>query len=145
MTFHNQFEKGFDFLSFNVELCNDQFKGRTILAFDPSYIPKSGKHTPNIDYYYSGCLGRPARGLEIGGLAAISIPDNTAFHLQATQSVDREKLDEKDMTLVDFYAQAIIDAAPKAGQVSRYLAVDGYFAKLSFIGPVKEKTDLDII
>ena len=145
MTFHNQFEKGFDFLSFNVELCNDQIKGQMILAFDPSYIPKSGKHTPNVDYYYSGCLGRPARGLEIGGLAAVSISDNTSFHLQAVQTIDRKKLNEKEMTLVDFYAQTIIDAAPKVGRISRYLAVDGYFAKLSFISPVKEKTDLDII
>ena len=43
MTYHNQFEKAFDFLSINIELCKDQFSGPVILAFDPSYIPKSGK------------------------------------------------------------------------------------------------------
>lgn len=145
MTFHNQFEKEFDFLSFNVEMCKGQFKGRTILAFDPSYIPKSGKCTPNVDYYYSGCLGRPARGLEIGGLAAVSIDDNTAFHLRAVQTISRQKLNEKEMTLVDFYAQTIIDAAPQVSPVSRHLAVDGYFAKLGFIDPVKAQTELDII
>ncbi len=145
MTFHNQFEKEFDFLSFNIELCNSQFKGRTILAFDPSYIPKSGKHTPNVDYYYSGCLGRPAKGLEIGGLAAVSIDDNTALHLQAVQTISREKLNEKEMTLVDFYAQTIIDLAPRISHISTHLAVDGYFAKLGFINPIKAQTELDII
>lgn len=145
MTFHNQFEKAFDFLSFNIELCDDQIKGRKVLAFDPSYVPKSGKHTPNVDYYYSGCLGRPARGLEIGGLAAVGIDDNTAFHLQAIQTVSRQKLNEKEMTLVDFYAQTIIDAAPRIGHISSHLAVDGYFAKLSFIAPIKAQTGLDII
>lgn len=145
MTFHNQFEKDFDFLDFNIELCTGQLKGRRILVFDPSYLPKSGKHTPNVDYYYSGCLGRPAKGLEIGGLAAVGIDENTALHLQATQTISREKLEKKEMTLVDFYAQTIIDAAPRASHISRYLAVDGYFSKLSFINPIKEQTSLDLI
>ncbi len=145
MTFHNQFEKDFDFLSFNIELCKDQFKGQRILAFDPSYIPKSGKCTPNVDYYYSGCLGRPARGLEIGGLAVVSMEDNTALHLQAIQTISKAKLKEKEMTLVDFYAQTIIDVAPQVSQISTHLAVDGYFAKVSFIDPVKTQTELDLI
>ncbi len=145
MTYHNQFEKGFDFLSLNVELSKDQFKGPVILAFDPSYIPKSGKHTPHLGYYYSGCLGKAVKGLEIGGLAAVSIDDNTAFHLEAVQTIDRKSLDEKGMTLVDFYAQTVINAAPKVSIVSKYLAVDGYFAKQSFIKPVCEQTGLDII
>ncbi len=145
MTYHNQFEKDFDFLSLNVELSKDQFKGSVILAFDPSYIPKSGKHTPHLGYYYSGCLGRAVKGLEIGGLAAVSIDDNTAFHLEAVQTIDRKSLDEKGMTLVDFYAQTIINAAPKVSTISKHLAVDGYFAKQSFIKPVCEQTDLDII
>ena len=145
MTFHNQFEKSFNFLFFNIELCTQELKGRIILAFDPSYIPKSGKHTPNLDYYYSGCLGRAVRGLEIGGLAAISIDDNTAFHLQAIQTISRKMLIEKEMTLVDFYAQTIIDAATQVSQLSTHLAVDGYFAKHSFIEPLKKETELDII
>jgi DDE family transposase len=145
MTYHNQFKKGFDFLSFNVELCKDQFKGDVILAFDPSYIPKSGKHTPNIGYYYSGCLGRAAKGLEICGLAAVSLDDNTAFHLEAVQTISRDKLDKKGMTLVDYYAQLLVDAAPRVSAISKYLAVDGYFAKAGFVNPVCGKTGLEII
>ena len=145
MTYHNHFEKDFDFLSFNIELCKDQFAGSIILAFDPSYVPKSGKHTPHVGYYYSGCLGRAARGLEIGGLAAVSINDNTAFHLEAVQTISREQLDEQGISLVDFYAQTIINAAPQVTSISKYLAVDGYFAKDSFVNKVCEQTDLEII
>ena len=145
MTYHNQFEKAFDFLSINIELCNDQFSGPVILAFDPSYIPKSGKHTPHLGYYYSGCLGKAVKGLEIGGLAAVSIDDNTAFHLEAIQTISRKELDEKEMTLVDFYTQTIIKAAPKASTLSKYLAVDGYFAKVNFVNQVCKNTDLEII
>ena len=145
MTYHNHFSKDFDFLSFNLELCIDQIKGPMILAFDPSYIPKSGKHTPNVGYYYSGCLGRPARGLEIGGLAAVSLNDNTAFHLEAVQTLDQKKLAAKEMTLVDFYAQLIIERASKIRHLSKFLVVDGYFAKCSFVSPICEQTDLEII
>jgi hypothetical protein len=145
MTYHNHFEKDFDFLSFNIELCKDQFAGSIILAFDPSYVPKSGKHTPHVGYYYSGCLGRAARGLEISGLAAVSIDDNTAFHLEAVQTISRAQLDEQGISLVDFYAQTIIDAAPQVSTISKHLAVDGYFAKNSFVNKVCEQTDLEII
>jgi Transposase DDE domain len=145
MTYHNQFEKEFDFLTFNIELCKDQFAGTVILAFDPSYLPKSGDHTPHVGYYYSGCLGKPARGIEIGGLAAVSIEDNTAFHLEAIQTIGREQLDEKGMSQVDFYAQSIIDAASKVETISKILAVDGYFAKDSFVNKVCAQTNLEII
>lgn len=145
MTYHNHFSKGFDFLTFNIELCKNQIKSDMILAFDPSYIPKSGKHTPNIDYYYSGCLGRAAKGLEIGGIAAISLKDNTAFHLEAIQTINRKKLNEKEMSLVDYYAQLIITRASQLLTISKYLAVDGYFAKISFVNPVIEQTGLSII
>jgi hypothetical protein len=145
MTYHNQFNKDFDFLSFNIELCKDQFEGPVILAFDPSYIPKSGKHTPHLGNYYSGSLGRAAKGLEIGSLAAVSIDNNTAFHLEALQTIDRKSLDEKGMSLVDFYAQTIIDAAPRVDTISKHLVVDGYFAKQSFVKPVCDQTSLNII
>jgi hypothetical protein len=46
--FRNQFTKTFSFLKFNVELVKSQGSGSYILVFDPSYIRKSGKHTPGL-------------------------------------------------------------------------------------------------
>ncbi len=40
------FEKGFDFFKFNAELYKLKLSNNCIVAFDPSYLPKSGKHTP---------------------------------------------------------------------------------------------------
>lgn len=62
-----QFEKYFDFLSFNAALCKESLSDHRIIAFDPSYLPKSGKHTPHRDTFWSGCLGKAIKGLEIAG------------------------------------------------------------------------------
>ena len=37
---------------------------RKAIAIDPSYIPKSGKKTPWIGYFWSGCAGEYKRGLK---------------------------------------------------------------------------------
>jgi hypothetical protein len=54
---------------------------RFVIAFDPSYINKSGKKTPGLGWYWSGCAGQAKWGLEIGGLAAIDLDNHTAFPL----------------------------------------------------------------
>jgi len=85
--YRQQFEKRFDFLTFNKELTLSQGSGRYAIAFDPSYVAKSGKETPGVGWYWSGCTSRARWGLEIGGLAAIDIDNHTAFHLGAVQTL----------------------------------------------------------
>ena len=43
-----QFEKLFAFLDFNKELVLDHGSGHYVIAFNPSYISKSGKKTPGV-------------------------------------------------------------------------------------------------
>ena len=49
---------------------------RKAIAIDPSYIPKSGKKTPWIGYFWSGCAGEYKRGLEIMGIGVIDIDNH---------------------------------------------------------------------
>jgi len=140
-----QFEKAFDFLSFNVQLCKENLPSHVIIAFDPSYLPKSGKHTPHIDKFWSGCLGKAVKGIEIGGLGVVSIDDNTALSLEAIQTPNQSTLQTKGQSLVDHYAQIIIDRKEALSSLSGYLAVDGYFSKLSFVEPVCTQTDLHVV
>ena len=60
--YRRQFEKGFDFFSFNKVLSMPWIGSRNAIAFDPSFIHKSGKQTPGIGYFWSGCAGRALRG-----------------------------------------------------------------------------------
>ncbi len=84
------FEKSFNFLSFNSSLIKMQVKGKTAIAFDPSYISKSGKQTLGIGYFWSGVAGRTKSGLELCELAVIDLFIKTAFHLEAFQTIDNK-------------------------------------------------------
>ena len=139
------FEKPFDFPAFNLELCQEHLSGHRINVFDPSYLPKSGKHTPNTGTFYSGCLGKAVRGMEIGGLGVVDVDNNTAFSLEAVPTPSPKALAAEGKSLVDHYAGVIIQRSSKLEQMSKYLAVDGYFAKQAFVDPVLEQTDLELI
>lgn len=62
-------------LSCNLLLSEKIFdkQDRKAIAIDPSYISKSGKRTPWIGYFWSGCAGQVKRGLEIMGIGVINI------------------------------------------------------------------------
>lgn len=129
--YRQQFEKPFDFLTFNKELTLSHGGGRYAIAFDPSYINKSGKHTPGLGYFWSGCAGRAKWGLEIGGLAAIDIDNHTAFHLEAVQT-----LVSKERSLTDWYANTISERKTQLLDISPYLVADAWFAKRTFADQV---------
>ena len=64
-TYRNLFEhETFDWFAFNGSIISKHLTGkRKAIAIDPSYIPKSGKKTPWIGYFWSGCAGEYKRGL----------------------------------------------------------------------------------
>ncbi len=137
--YRQQFEKPFDFLTFNKELTLSQGSGRYTIAFDPSFINKAGKHTPGVGYFWSGCANRAKWGLEIGGLAAIDIDNHTAFHLEAVQTMV-----DKGQSLSDWYANVISDRKEQLHGISTYLVADAWFAKYSFVDHVIQ-SDMHLI
>ena len=100
--YRQQFEKQFDFLTFIKQLTLTHGSGRYVIGFDPSYISKSGKKTPGVGWYWSGCANQAKWGLEIGGLAAIDVDNHTAFYLEAVQTIN-----PNEQTLTDWYAEVI--------------------------------------
>ncbi|MDR2126624.1 MAG: hypothetical protein LBP63_07330, partial [Prevotellaceae bacterium] len=71
-------------------------------AFEPSFIPKSGKKTYGLDSSWAGCAKKVKCGLEICGFAAVDVFKNTAFHLNAIQTPPL-----KNMSLLEYYCQII--------------------------------------
>ena len=129
--YRQQFEKPFDFLSFNKELTLSQGSGRYAIAFDPSYVSKSGKKTPGVVWYWSGVANKAKWGLEIGGLAAIDIDNHTAFHLEAIQTLNSD-----DQSLSDWYGAVISERKDTLTSISKYLVADAWFSKRSFADQV---------
>ena len=127
-SYRNQFQHDFDFLEFNKTSVLEHGSGHFTIAFDPSYISKSGKETYGVGYYWSGVAGSSKWGLEIGGIAAIDIDNHTAFHLEAVQTPN----DLESQSLLSFYAQSIIERKASLQEISSYVVADAYFSKEPF-------------
>lgn len=131
----NAFERSFDFFGFNYLLMQNNLAKEKIIAFDPSYIYKSGKKTPGLGRYWSGTAQQTLKGLEIGELAYMDVQSGTAFHLEAIQTPDKVK--RKGKSMVTHYAESLLARMADLLTVSKYLVVDGYFMKKEFIIPIQ--------
>jgi hypothetical protein len=130
--FRNQFENSFDHLSFNKALVLENGSGHYTIAFDPSYIGKSGKSTPGVGWYWSGVAGKSKWGLEISGIAAIDIDNHTGFHLEAVQTPNTLAKGE----LLQHYSNIIIERKEQLLQISKYVVADAYFSKEPFVSAI---------
>lgn len=133
-TFRLQFKKGFDFLDLFISMLSGKKKKELLLVFDPSFITKSGKDTYGLARYWNGKSQRAEKGLEIGCLGAIDVADGTAYHLLAKQTNP-----DKTKNRMSQYVSIIKDAAAKLLTISRYVVVDGYFMKSTFIEPLQKE------
>ena len=84
--FRQNFSRSFDWLSFNIHFAKRHSGHRTAIAIDPSYINKSGKFTPGMGYFWSGCTCAYKRGLEILGIALVDADTRDATFLKSAQT-----------------------------------------------------------
>jgi hypothetical protein len=130
--FRINFEKKFNFLNFNLPMIKERVS-ECIVAFDPSYIKKSGKKTYGLGSYWSGSAGKSKRGLEICGFAAVDIIKNTAYHLNAVQTPQ-----SKDINLLQYYCQIIKENYLNFKELTKYLVADSFFAKSDVVKTITE-------
>lgn len=126
--YRSRFAKDFDFLSFNAELAVQHGSEEFTIAFDPSYVNKSGKATPGVGHFWSGASGRAKWGLEMSGIAAIDVQGHTAFHLESVQAPG--ELGPK--SLPDHHGDLSVDRKQQLLPLSKYIVADAYFSKHGF-------------
>jgi hypothetical protein len=131
--YRQQFEKHFNFLEFNKHLVLSTGGSKYAIAFDPSYINKSGKSTPGVGYFWSGVAGHTKWGLEIAGIAAIDLENHTAHHLEAVQTFTNT---DNDSTLVDWYAAIITERKEELSELSNIVVADAWFSKKKFVDKI---------
>lgn len=136
--FRQQFEKKFDFMEFNSHLIKDNMIGRRAIAIDPSYISKSGKKTPYMGSFWSGCAQSIKRGLEIMGIAAIDIDSHIALHLEAVQSPPTKTLTQMIKSLLDWYLYVIESRRDRLLEISNIIVANAYFSKFPFVQGVMD-------
>lgn len=134
--YRQQFEKPFDFMEFNKQLAISNGSGRFVIAFDPSYISKSGKLTPGLGRYWSGCAQTSKWGLEISGIAAVDVDNNFAFHLEAVQTPGSKGDPNSEENLLDWYGNVLFERKDTLLQLSTYIVADAFFAKKPFVDKV---------
>ena len=111
--YRQHFEVDFDFFNFNATLIGQCCGARRAIAFDPSYIPKSGRKTDGVGWFWSGSANQSKWGLEIGGLAVVDLENHTALHLEAVQTIPLE-----GETLLEFYARIFTERAEELKKIS---------------------------
>lgn len=127
-TYRYHFAKAFNFMTFNQHLIADHCSADRVIAFDPSYLPKSGKHTAGLGYFWSGCAQRVKKGLELAGFSCIDLTYWTGLHLYAQQTVL-----QSGEHLMDFYIRLLQQQAQHLLTVSNILCVDAYFSKYEYV------------
>lgn len=141
--FRQNFKKKFDWCSFNGGMLLEGDGHRVAVALDHSFLCKSGKKTPGLGRYWSGCAGEVKRGLEILGFAQVVAGVSDARFLFAVQTIP---LTSKGRT--PFYLEhmkdnrdnqtakclrAIFDHKEQLLRISDILVGDCLFASYNFV------------
>jgi len=127
-TYRHNAGRYFPFLTFNQHLVEQFLSKDCMIAFDPTYLSKSGQHTAGVGYFYSGCAGREKWGLEFSGIAAVDLEDKTALHLEAVQTFPQEKTG-----ILEYYAEHIVSRADDLKEVSSLVVADAFFSRAPFV------------
>lgn len=105
--FSRWFRRSFDFVLLNwLTLSDSLSSSEWIAALDASFICKSGNKTEELGVFYNGCAGKAERGLEISLLSLINLTSNTAYALDARQTID-----ENGNTRIDLYTDQVTELA----------------------------------
>ena len=149
--FRRWYRRTFDFFKLNCLMLSDVLSTtqEKIAALDASFMTKSGKKTDGPGMFWRGCTGQSERGFELSLLGVVDLQSNTAYALDAQQT-----LDKKDKTRVDLYAEQVLKLAGDLLAMGiNYLAVDAYYFKEKFVSAIlaaglqiigKLRTDADL-
>lgn len=129
--FSRWYRKAFDFVAFNRALLGHELPsgGERIAAIDASFMRKSGKKTEGLNWFYHSQSDKAEKGLEMSLVCLIDMKANTAYSLDAKQTLDNDK-----GTRIDTYGNQVVQLAPKLrGMGVRYLVADAYYSKINFV------------
>lgn len=144
--FRQNFRKSFDWLSFNRSFLESTKGHRIAIAIDPCYISKSGKKTPGIDWFWSGCAAAMKKGLEILGISIVDADAKDSVFLTAEQTfTDKKRGRKPDCTkgmkdpdsLTGWYLRMLNRNCKQLLSICKLIVADAYFSKESFVSGVK--------
>ena len=133
--------KSVNWLIFNICLAKRYFGdegGLKAIAIDPSYISKSGKKTPHIGRFWSGCAGAVKHGLEIMGIGLIDFSKNKCIMLRAHQTPSSTELKVRSKSQIQHYIGIIKRYSKELIKLSDIVVADAFFSTKTFADGIKE-------
>lgn len=132
-TYRRQFEEAFDFSAFNEALVEEAVvpTHRLLGVMDASFLPKSGKATFGVDYFWNGSASRVERGLEVSLIGVVDVEAQLGYALSAQQTFAQSDLPE--MSRLEQAIYHLKTARTQLNERVKYLAVDGAYAKAPFV------------
>lgn len=144
--FRQNFKKSFDWLSFNKSFLEPTKGHRIAIAIDPCFISKSGKKTPGMDWFWSGCAAAMKKGLEILGISIVDADVKDAVFLKAEQTFTEKQRGRKPRStwgmkdpdsLTGWYLRMLQHNCKQLLSICNLIVADAYFSKESFVTGVK--------
>lgn len=140
-TYRRQYQRSFNFMQFNQKLIEQAITPRSelILAVDCSFIPKSGKQTYGLDYFYNGSASKAEKGLEISAMAVVNVSQKHCYSLSVqqtpakTSSSSLEKDAQPETTRINHYLAQLEATVPYLPNSLRYVVSDGFYSKIKWV------------
>lgn len=138
-TYRRQYQRSFNFIQFNQKLIEQAIEpeSEVILAVDCSFIPKSGKRTYGIDYFYNGSASRAEKGLEISAMAVVDVNKKRGYSLSVQQTPPNtpslKKDNQPETTRINHYLAQLEATVPYLPNSLRYVVSDGFYSKIKWV------------
>jgi hypothetical protein len=136
-TFRRNYRKSWGFNRLNALLLDLLDLGECIAAIDATTIPKAGRKTFGVGWFWSGSRNSMIKGLEVSCISIVSMPFRTAFALSVRQipAITRK------LSRLDHYLRQVQRCKRQLRKRVKYLVGDGFYSKKAFIDGV---TDIGI-
>lgn len=87
-TYRRQYSQPFNFMQLNAGFIGQAVPVTAVQigAMDCSFVPKSGKRTYGLDWFYNGSANRPQKGLEVSVIAVVDVRSHRAYSLSVQQT-----------------------------------------------------------
>lgn len=137
-TYRRQYSQAFEFARFNQALVKRSRRGNGGLlgVMDCSFVGKSGKATFGLDWFWNGTSSRVETGLEVSVVGVVDVETGQGYALSAEQTSAQSDLPEG--TRMGQYRYHLDCVRPYLPPEVHYLAVDGAYAKASFVSGAVE-------
>lgn len=145
-TYRRHFNQGLGLEQLNQRLIeqNGSVNGTQIAVVDCTFVEKSGRHTPGLDWFYNGKTQQTDKGLEWSVIAVVDLDQHTGYTLSAQQT--EAGLSEQAKAAqaahqpvgnrVDFYLGHLAYCLSYLPKCIKYLVGDSFYSKKKWVNGV---------